>query len=154
MAQDPNQVSTADIRSQILHTRSELGHTIDAIQDRLSPRRVIHDAKETISDATLGRAKRLAQRVNDAVHSSTASPKVAAVLSRARENPTMTALIGTAVGALVLAVMSRSRRPMLAKGLGGLAMSLAMATIAQQRAQNASSRKPYQAASEPYSGAL
>ena len=56
MAQNPNQVNTAEIRSQIERTRAELGHTIDAIQDRLSPRRVMHDAKETISDATLGRA--------------------------------------------------------------------------------------------------
>ena len=63
MAQDPNQVSTAEIRSRIERTRVELGHTIDAIQDRLSPRRVMHDAKETISDATIGRAKRLAHRM-------------------------------------------------------------------------------------------
>jgi hypothetical protein len=63
MAQDSSQVSTAAMRSQIERTRVELGHTIDAIHDRLSPRRFMNDAKETISDATLGRAKRLAHRV-------------------------------------------------------------------------------------------
>ena len=83
MAKDPNQVNTAEIRSQIERTRAGLGHTIDAIQDRLSPRRVMHDAKETISDATLGRAKRFAHRMTEVVHSGNSSPNVAAVLDKA-----------------------------------------------------------------------
>jgi hypothetical protein len=136
MAQDTNQVRTAEIRSQIERTRSELGHTIDAIQDRLSPRRVMHDAKETISDATIGRAKRMAHRVGEAVNSASGSPRVRAALDRARHDPTVVALIGTAVGALILALIARSRRPTLARSLGGLALSLAMATVAQQRGFN------------------
>src|SRR6185503_7888756 len=106
MAQDPDQVDTAEIRSRIERTRVELGHTIDAIQDRLSPRRVMHDAKETISDATIGRVQRFAER-----------------------EPTAMALAGAAAGALVFAAMARSRRPLLAKGLSGLAFSLAIATV-------------------------
>jgi len=142
MAQDPNQVSTAEIRSQIERTRAELGHTIDAIQDRLSPRRVMNDAKDTISDATLGRAKRLAHRVTEAVHSGNGSPHVSAVLDTARSNPTMTALIGTAVSALIVAVMTRSRRPTLARSLGGVAVSLAVASFAQQRTRRQAPRDP------------
>jgi len=143
MAKDPNQVNTAEIRSQIERTRAELGHTIDAIQDRLSPRRVMHDAKETISDATLGRAKRLAHRMTEVVHSGNNSPNVSAVLDKARSNPTVTALIGTAVSALFLAFMTRSRRPTLARSLGGLALSLAMASFAQHRTQRQPPRDPY-----------
>jgi hypothetical protein len=143
MAQDPNQVSTAEIRSNIERTRAELGHTIDVIQDRLSPRRVMNDAKATISDATLGRAKRLAHRVTEAVHSGSSSPNVSAVLDTARSNPTMTALIGTAVSALVFALMTRSRRPTLARSLGGLALSLGMASLAQHRSQRQPTRHPY-----------
>ena len=147
MAQDPNQVSTTEMRSQIERTRAELGHTIEAIQDRLSPRRVMNDAKKTISDATLGRAKRLAHRVTEAVHSTNGSANVNAVIDRARRNPTVTALIGTAVSALVLALMARSRRPTLSRGLGGLALSLAMATFAQQRrARRESPGEPYPSA--------
>ena len=111
MAQNPNQVNTAEIRSQIERTRAELGHTIDAIQDRLSPRRVMHDAKETITDATLGRARRLAHRMTEVVHSGNSSPNVSAVVDKARSNPTVTALIGTAVSVLFLAFVTRSRRP-------------------------------------------
>jgi hypothetical protein len=134
MAQDTDQVSTAEIRARIEQTRVELGHTIDAIQERLSPRRVVHDVKETISDATIGRARRLAHRVSEAVNTN-GSPQISAVIDKARRNPTVTALAGAAVTALILALMARSRRPGLARSLGGLALSLAMATAAQLRAQ-------------------
>ena len=154
MAQDANQIRTAQIRSQIEHTRAELGHTIDAIQNRLSPRRVMHEAGETISDATIGRARRLAHRVNEAVHSSNGSPTVAAVLDKARNNPALIALIGTAVSALILAVMSRSRRPRLARGLGGLALSLAIASVARQRTQQSRQTYPDALSQEPYTGEL
>jgi hypothetical protein len=142
MAQDANQVSTAEIRSQIERTRAELGYTLDAIQDRLSPRRVMHDVRETISDATIGRAKRLAHRANEAVHSGHRSRNVSAVLDTARRNPTVTALLGTALSALLLALMTRSRRPTLARSLGGLALSLAMASFTQQRTQRQTPRDP------------
>ncbi len=135
MAQDSNQVSTAMLRSQIVRTRDELSHTIDAIQDRLSPRRMMHEVKESISDATIGRARRLAHRVADAANSGNGSSNVSAVLDKARRNPAVTALIGTAASALLLAVTTRSRRPKLARSLGGLAFSLAMATLAQHRSE-------------------
>ena len=132
MAQDTDQVNTAEIRSQIEHTRAELGQTIDAIQDRLSPRRVVQEARENISDATIGRAKRLASRVSNAV-TTNGSPTLSAVLEKSRRNPTLTALVGVAISAFVLALMTRSRRPRLAKTLGGVAVSLAMA--AQRQSQ-------------------
>ena len=132
MAEDTNAIATQDIRSQIERTRVELGHTIDAIQDRLSPRRVMHDAKESINDATIGRAKRLAHRVSEAVNAN-GSHQVQAVLDKARRNPRLTALVGVAVGALILAAIARSRRPGLARSLSGVALSLAMAMVAQQR---------------------
>jgi hypothetical protein len=134
MAQDTDKVDTAELRTQIEQTRAELGQTIDAIQDRLSPRRVVRDAKETISDATIGRAKRLASRVSDAV-SGNGSPTVSGVFDNARRNPTITVLVGVAVSAFALALMTRSRRPRLAKTLGGVAVSLAMATAAQRQSQ-------------------
>jgi hypothetical protein len=112
MAQDPNTLSIADIRSEIERTRVEMSHTIDAIQDRLSPRRIMHEAKHTISEATIGRATRLADRLSTAMNA----------------NP----LVAAAVGVLLLAVMTRSR-PRLARSLGGLAVSLAVARIGQGR---------------------
>lgn len=133
MAQDANQVDTAVIRTQIEQTRGELGRTIDAIQDRLSLRRVVHEAKESIVHATVGRARRLAHQVTDAVNSGQATSNVSAVLDQARSNPTVTALIGSAAAAMIVALVTRSRRPRLSKGLGGLAMSLAVAGAARRR---------------------
>jgi hypothetical protein len=127
MAQDSNTVDLAEIRSQIERTRVEMSHTIDAIQDRLSPRRVMHEAKDTINEATIGRVKRLAHRVNTAMNAN-GSPRASAAIDMARRNP----LVSAAVGALVLAAMMRSR-PRIASSLGGLAIALATAIIAQRR---------------------
>jgi len=137
MAQDADALGTADIRSQIEHTRVELGNTIDEIQDRLSPRRMMRDAKDTISDATIGRAKRAVHRVSAAVNAN-GTPQVSAVLDHAQRNPTVTTLVGVAAGALILAVMARSRRPGLARSLAGIVFSLAIATVAQQGTQGSS----------------
>jgi hypothetical protein len=80
------------------------------------------------------------------VHSGNSSPNVSAALDKARSNPTVTALIGTAVSAMFLALMTRSRRPTLARSLGGLAVSLAMASFAQHRTQRQPPRDPYPSA--------
>jgi Protein of unknown function (DUF3618) len=83
MAQDPDEVtghsrdarttdatpaspSTAEIRAQIEETRADMSETIDAIQERLSPSRMVTQAKETVKEATVGRVKNLAQRASTA----------------------------------------------------------------------------------------
>jgi hypothetical protein len=132
MAQDPDTLETAVIRSEIERTRVELGHTIDAIQDRLSPRRVMHDAKENIRDATIGRAQKLAERISHAVNSGNGSSRASAMWDTARNNPTATVLTGAVASALIAAVLARSRRPALARGFGGLALTVALAALAQQ----------------------
>jgi hypothetical protein len=48
-----------EIRSQIEQTRAEMSDTIDAIQSRLSPTRVLADARDSVTEATVGRMKRL-----------------------------------------------------------------------------------------------
>jgi hypothetical protein len=56
------------------------------------------------------------------------STRASAALDMARRNP----LVSAAVGVLILAAMMRSR-PRIARSLGGLAISLAMLTVAQRR---------------------
>ena len=59
MAQSPGEVtqpSSDEIRFNIERTRAEMSETINAIQDRLSPTRMYADAKDSLSDATVGRA--------------------------------------------------------------------------------------------------
>ena len=110
MAQDASTMRTAAIRSQIELTRNELGHTIDAIQDRLSPQRVMQEAKQTLADATVGRAKHFAERMNEAVQAASRSPQVTAVVDKARNNPTLNAVVNQARNNPTLnAVVNRAR---------------------------------------------
>jgi hypothetical protein len=53
---------SAQIRSDMEDTRAEMSETIDAIHERLSPSRLLEQAKDSVKDATLGRLKSLTQR--------------------------------------------------------------------------------------------
>src|SRR4029453_14346360 len=100
MAQGTGEVE--DIRSQIEQTRAEMSVTIDAIQTRLSPTRAIADVKDSVTDATVGRLRRLAHR---------ASGSGRRLLETARENPLPVALLATAaVGLIVRSLNNRHRR--------------------------------------------
>ncbi len=52
--------ATEEIRTEIEQTRAEMSETINAIEERLSPQHIKEQAKETIRDATIGRAERTA----------------------------------------------------------------------------------------------
>jgi hypothetical protein len=114
MAQGPGEVAapTADaLRSQIEETRAQMSDTIDAIQTRLSPARVLADAKESVADATVGRVKRLARRLNDSSGSA---------LETVRDNPLPIALVTTAIAGLtVWALRHRNNRRLLAAAGAG-----------------------------------
>jgi hypothetical protein len=94
--------TTDDIRSQIEQTRAEMSDTIDAIQTRLSPARAIADAKDSVTEATVGRLKRLAHRTPGSGRS---------LLETARASPLPVALLATAaVGLIVRALNNGNRR--------------------------------------------
>lgn len=95
-------LTTDDIRSQIEQTRAEMSGTIDAIQTRLSPARAIADAKDALTDATVGRLKRLAQRTPDSSGRS--------VLETARAIPWPVALLATAAVGLVVRALNNGNR--------------------------------------------
>lgn len=129
MAQDPSEVThpgetagaiapadspsptTAQIRSDIEDTRAEMSETIDAIQERLSPSRLVTQAKENIKEATVGRLKSLTQQVRrpsspfDAV-SSLASR---GILQSVTDNPMPVALLGIATAGIVMRALRRSQ---------------------------------------------
>ena len=90
--------STDEIRAQIAQTRVELSGTIDAIQQRLSPSRVIADARASIAEATLSGASRVARGTADSA---------ASVLKTIRQNPVPVTIFGAAAGLIVQAVRMR-----------------------------------------------
>jgi ElaB/YqjD/DUF883 family membrane-anchored ribosome-binding protein len=101
-------VSTTDdpaaIRAEIEQTRAEMSETIDAIQDKLSPQRMMEQAKETVRDATVGRMKEMATSATE-----TASDLAEQVQDSAqqavryvRENPLPALLIGAGAAWLLM----------------------------------------------------
>ena len=63
-AADDRAPSTEELRARIEVTRGEISGTIDAIQDRLSPKRVMADVTDKVKDATIGRVERLTKRTD------------------------------------------------------------------------------------------
>lgn len=102
-------------RTQIEETRSQMSETIDAIQERLSPDRLVQQAKDTVREATIGRvqdavggvvdqAKELTgnamettkEMANTAVNSTMDAGSSA--VDFIRQNPVPAALVGIGLG--------------------------------------------------------
>lgn len=112
-------------RDGIEQTRSDMSGTIDAIKEKLNPQTLLQHAKDTIHDATIGRAQEAASHAvdtaKDAVSSvvdtaqhamSSARETVqgagSSVIDTLRENPIPAALAGIGIGWLWMSVRSRS----------------------------------------------
>ncbi|HEX6508426.1 MAG TPA: DUF3618 domain-containing protein [Chloroflexota bacterium] len=90
-------------RAQIEHTRSEMSETIDAIQEKLSPQHLARQAKDTVRDATVGKAQEM---VNDAGQS--AKGFGSTVVETIKENPVPAALAGIGLGWLFMSGRKQS----------------------------------------------
>ena len=104
--------SSDEIRSQIEHTRAEMSETIDAIQARLAPHRLLTNAKDTVREATVGRVKRLAQKSTDKGAQPFESPIISgmsSMLESARNNRVPIAVASMAATALLLRALKGSR---------------------------------------------
>jgi hypothetical protein len=60
-----DEVKMKALRADIARTRSELGETIEALQERLSPGRLAGDAKHAVREATVGRAEHAVESARD-----------------------------------------------------------------------------------------
>jgi len=82
--------------------------TIDAIQDRLSPRNVVSRAAENVRDATVGRAREFAHQVQDSVPRF--GRRGGVFVDRVRENPLAAAVAGASIAWLVFGGRRRASR--------------------------------------------
>jgi ElaB/YqjD/DUF883 family membrane-anchored ribosome-binding protein len=78
-----------DIRAQMVLTRAELSDTIDAIQERLDPENLKHQATENIRAATIGKVEQAMNRVEDTVRETRYG-----LADTIRHNPIPAALVG------------------------------------------------------------
>jgi hypothetical protein len=106
-ASDDASDKTDAIREDIEGTRASMGSTIDAIQEKLSPQRLIDQAKDTVSgavhDATVGRVENMASNITE-----TAKDTGSGLMNTIRENPLPAALVGIGVGWLFLSARRRA----------------------------------------------
>jgi hypothetical protein len=98
----PPAPTSDEIRSQIEQTRAEMSDTIEAIQSRLNPKRVLADARDSVTEATVTRVKGLKKKTGGSWEGG---------LQRLRHNPLPVALMATAAaGFLMRALTNRKRR--------------------------------------------
>jgi hypothetical protein len=101
MAQDSGEVE--QIKAEIEETRAGMSETIDEIQDRLKPANLARQAGESIKDATVARARDLADRASSVAGDFRERPADVgmATMRALSENPVVAAVIGimaTAMG--------------------------------------------------------
>jgi ElaB/YqjD/DUF883 family membrane-anchored ribosome-binding protein len=114
---DDNPPEVEEIRTEIEQTRAEMSQTIDAIQERLSPHRLAQEAqesvKETVRDATIGRAERMMNEATDKAEewvdnaSDTARDFGMSFMDTVRANPVPAALAGIGLGWLFMSARNR-----------------------------------------------
>jgi len=103
---------TDDIKAQIKETRAEMGETIDAIQNRLSLSNIseqvseqvnnaIETAKNTVYDATVGKAVTLMKDTGRIMKNTGRDISNSAIGETIKENPLPLALIGVGAGLLI-----------------------------------------------------
>jgi uncharacterized protein DUF3618 len=119
MGQSPGEIdqetaaapTSDEIRSRIEQTRAEMSRTIDAIQARLSPRRIVADAKQSVKDATVGRVKRFAARAKDGVRNPAGGEPwtTERIVCVVKNNVVPVAFVGVAATAATIAIFVRSR---------------------------------------------
>jgi len=100
----------ARLRTEIARTREDMSETIDEIQDRLSPRNLMSQARDTVKEKTVGRVKQVARQVGLGAQSAAAQTRDVAsgATETMKQNRWPAILIGS--GAAWLLVDSIRRR--------------------------------------------
>ncbi|WP_411280288.1 DUF3618 domain-containing protein [Gemmatimonas sp.] len=93
---------TSAIRAEIEETRERMSHTLGEIGERLNPRVLKENVKESIREATIGRVSQMAQHAADTVSRSTSG-----ITDTIRENPIPAAMVAIGLGWLLM----NRRRP-------------------------------------------
>jgi hypothetical protein len=102
--------TTDELRTQIEATRTEMGDTIGAIQDRLRPGRLMADVKDVVKEATVGRVKSLTHKASArAGEFGDWSTTPASALQKMKDHPVPMALVGAAATGLFVGALRRRR---------------------------------------------
>jgi len=103
-------------RAEIEQTRAEMADTIEAIKEKLSPDRLVAQAKETVRDATVGRAQDAVSNAVDTAREAvsnvggTAREAGSTVIETIQRNPMPAALAAIGIGWLYMNVRRQNER--------------------------------------------
>lgn len=97
--QNPDQ-----IRHDIQRTRQHMTSTVNAIQDKLSPQHLVHEATSAVHDATIGRAEQVMNDVSDTVQNAGTN-----ILDTIRENPIPAVLAAAGLGWLAYKAITNAQ---------------------------------------------
>jgi ElaB/YqjD/DUF883 family membrane-anchored ribosome-binding protein len=95
-------------RVRVEQTRAEMVDTIEAIKEKLDPQHLKEQAKETVREATIGRAQHAMDEVKDRARDAmdnvagTTKDYTATIMDTIRENPIPAAMIGIGIGWLLV----------------------------------------------------
>ena len=121
---DDESAEIAATRVQIEQTRVEMSGTIDAIKDKLSPQNLVQQAKESVRDATVGKAQEVVEGAKRAASTAvegaeramnsagdTAREAGSTVMETIQKNPIPSALIGVGLGWLWMNMKKQTFEP-------------------------------------------
>jgi hypothetical protein len=92
-SEDADTLEIEAAKAQIEQTRAEMSDTIEAIKEKLNPQHLVEHAKESLHDATIGRAQDAASATME-----TARGACAMMMQTIRENPVPAAMAGIGLG--------------------------------------------------------
>jgi len=118
-ALDESGARTREIRSEIDRTRDDISETIDAIQDRLSPRNVVSRAADSVREATIGKVREMAHNVQDRMPAYGDDYSRGGIVERIRENPVPAAIAAASLAWIAFSGRRRSYSPEFGRAIYG-----------------------------------
>ena len=101
--EENDEAKAEEIKAGIEQTRTEMSHTIDAIQEKLNPQNIVDQAKESVREATIGRVEDM---VNNVTY--TARREGSSLMDTIKQNPLQAAVAGLSLGWLIMKSRSSS----------------------------------------------
>ncbi len=115
MAARPDELIDSErIKHDIDRTREQMSGTIDEIQERLHPARLLHDATATVREASVDSMKRVFGRAGETAGRKAGEAKAASAAAAdfARSHPLPAALLFAGLALVAAKVLGGSRRSM------------------------------------------
>lgn len=109
-------------RAQIEQTRAEMSSTIDAIQEKLSPHHIAQQAKNTVKEATVGKAQTMVSNAGDTASELVTTAGESArgfgstIVETIKSNPVPAAIAGIGLGWLFVSGRKESTQEPEARG--------------------------------------